>query len=598
MSMREAHENLVQLLNDSNNAVIALVGKWGTGKSHLWTELRKSSSADWAKKSVTVSLFGAKSISELKLKILHAFAEESIKNPTLKQKLTKSIHYGAAKLSSFSNFFRGTHKALELGDPIALLAAPSLLKDLFVVVDDIERKHKDLDIKEVLAFIEEAKINSRTRFLLILNSDELEEKDKDSWKQLREKVIDHELTLEISPSEAFDVASEFSPTRHAPLARTSAEICKINNIRILRKILRALAQLLDHRADLHKNTLSRVIPSTTLLAAIHYGGIEDGPTVDFVVGFNDLLFQMSVQTSTDANIEEQEKIHKEAGWADLLRTLGISLSDEYEVLVRNFLVTGLVPKLELDGILDRYSKETAEQIAHNLAKEYIENAYWRQDITNEELLHQAGSLVPQLKLIDLHSATGIIEVTRDLEGGEALADAMIAACLSEMDSRSADEKSGQRFPTLGANLLPIFAETIKERHLMRHPGLPLEEIGRRLYERKDRIGNEGVLLVNSTPGLFIDTIKRLTGEDLRDFIKHYIDAYCREDNYREEFGGAMENFAEACKILCARAPSSRLAKILRRAFANNGLPSFAQKFLSPPILSDSGELGLERNDAA
>jgi DNA replication protein DnaC len=62
--MREAHENLVQLLNDSNNAVIALAGKWGTGKSHLWTELRKSSTADWAKKSVTVSLFGAKSISD------------------------------------------------------------------------------------------------------------------------------------------------------------------------------------------------------------------------------------------------------------------------------------------------------------------------------------------------------------------------------------------------------------------------------------------------------------------------------------------------------------------------------------------------------
>lgn len=43
MSLRLTKEQLVQLLRDPDNKVISLTGKWGTGKSYMWNEVRVSS---------------------------------------------------------------------------------------------------------------------------------------------------------------------------------------------------------------------------------------------------------------------------------------------------------------------------------------------------------------------------------------------------------------------------------------------------------------------------------------------------------------------------------------------------------------------------
>ena len=39
MSLEKTKEHLLKLLGDADNKVIALSGKWGTGKTHLWGEV-------------------------------------------------------------------------------------------------------------------------------------------------------------------------------------------------------------------------------------------------------------------------------------------------------------------------------------------------------------------------------------------------------------------------------------------------------------------------------------------------------------------------------------------------------------------------------
>jgi tRNA A37 threonylcarbamoyladenosine biosynthesis protein TsaE len=39
MSLSKTKERLVRLLGQNENSVIALSGKWGTGKTHLWNEV-------------------------------------------------------------------------------------------------------------------------------------------------------------------------------------------------------------------------------------------------------------------------------------------------------------------------------------------------------------------------------------------------------------------------------------------------------------------------------------------------------------------------------------------------------------------------------
>ncbi|MHB8919435.1 MAG: hypothetical protein ACYC3N_00170 [Halothiobacillus sp.] len=63
-----------------------------------------------------------------------------------------------------------------INDLNVLLMAPAMLKNKVIVIDDIERKHEKLGIDEVLGFIDEYSNQHGTRFILVLNDDQLSSK--------------------------------------------------------------------------------------------------------------------------------------------------------------------------------------------------------------------------------------------------------------------------------------------------------------------------------------------------------------------------------------------------------------------------------------
>lgn len=46
MSMHRTKEQLTKWIGEPHNKVIALSGRWGTGKSHLWEDVRSTSSGN------------------------------------------------------------------------------------------------------------------------------------------------------------------------------------------------------------------------------------------------------------------------------------------------------------------------------------------------------------------------------------------------------------------------------------------------------------------------------------------------------------------------------------------------------------------------
>jgi tRNA A37 threonylcarbamoyladenosine biosynthesis protein TsaE len=60
MSLKSTKDHLIHLLANQDNKVIALSGKWGTGKSHLWREVQYASEDKTIKSALYVSLFGQK----------------------------------------------------------------------------------------------------------------------------------------------------------------------------------------------------------------------------------------------------------------------------------------------------------------------------------------------------------------------------------------------------------------------------------------------------------------------------------------------------------------------------------------------------------
>lgn len=72
MTIARCKQNLLATLDDQINRLIALSGKWGTGKTQLWQQIRAESSHLSIKKAASVLLFGISAISDLKMKIAQA----------------------------------------------------------------------------------------------------------------------------------------------------------------------------------------------------------------------------------------------------------------------------------------------------------------------------------------------------------------------------------------------------------------------------------------------------------------------------------------------------------------------------------------------
>ena len=81
MSLKSTKKQLINLLKDKDNKVLALSGKWGTGKTYMWDEVRKASEDVTDKNALYVSLFGLTTIDQVKIKLIKAQLQPSTQQP-------------------------------------------------------------------------------------------------------------------------------------------------------------------------------------------------------------------------------------------------------------------------------------------------------------------------------------------------------------------------------------------------------------------------------------------------------------------------------------------------------------------------------------
>ncbi|KFF32690.1 hypothetical protein G039_0328760, partial [Pseudomonas aeruginosa VRFPA01] len=241
MTIDQCKDSLLNALSNQENKVVALTGKWGSGKTHLWKDIQGDTTDDLVKAAAWVSLFGLGSVKDLKIKIAQALLPKVKDNKALGQRITEG--WGGAK-----KILKSLHPGFGALDDMALLIVPSLLRNKLIILDDIERKHDGLSIYEVLGFIDDCVNSLGCRVLLILNDDKL--KDRELWDQLREKVIDQEFHLETSPGEAFAISQQIVKTKWVSELEAAIVACDITNIRVVCKIIRIANQLLAAHDEL------------------------------------------------------------------------------------------------------------------------------------------------------------------------------------------------------------------------------------------------------------------------------------------------------------------------------------------------------------
>ena len=564
MSLKKTKEQLIQLLGQADNCVIALSGKWGTGKTHLWNEVKAGSDDDKVKNALYVSLFGLSSIDQVKRKLIetaipgvesHGGLFDGLKNLCKASVTAASEHYKALAA---------------INDLNVLLMAPVVLRSKLIVIDDIERKHEKLGIDEVLGFIDEYSQQHDSRFVLVLNDDQLSTKDdqKKLWGTFREKVIDQEIKLSTSADEAFSIAIGLRPSKYAEAVKQASITCSLTNIRVVVKVIKVVNQILAGR-DLEEAIQARVVPSIVLFSAIHYRGMDDGPDFKFALNVGNPNW---AGYAKDKNEEPTPKEKREDGWRRLMQELGIHGCDEFEKRLVEFLESGLFEAASIEAVIERYVAESKAMEAREAAHNFLKRVYWDHRVDEAQLVAEAAVLPASAGLLDPFVATELQSVLAQLPGGavigDAIVDSWIVAYRESNPSTVNDENpfNNPLHPKIQAEFAAIKATAQANATVVDGCMHIIENSGWGTLQE--------VALRRATAADFEAAIREM--EDLgklRRFMHQMIKMWLQRATYDPYFGTATECFVEACRTIANDAATPRLASLVRRLFDGTPIAS-------------------------
>ncbi|HET7832924.1 MAG TPA: P-loop NTPase fold protein [Gallionella sp.] len=553
LSYRLVEQTLTRVLEDDSISVVALSGKWGTGKSHLWKAIGKNLKGDRSK-PIYVSLFGVKTINELKLRIVqNASLNSDDKYKEYKQNTT-SVLKGLA----------GKFLGVEV-ENLILLSIPTLVKERLVVLDDVERKHTSLDIDEVMGFINEYSENHKSRFLLLLNQDKLA--DKAIWETLHEKVIDTEVVLDPTPADAFLIAVQGNRPPYVEAVRVAVETLGINNIRVIRRVCRVVTTLLGNYPDLDSSSVLHVVPSTVLLTVLHYRALPGGPPLSFVTSYNSMTRMFAKHTNKGEMNPEEIK------WDALLRQLQISYADEFENIVCDYLSSGVINEEKLQGQIQSYKKSTEANNVQVQVKQFFDDYFWNPFSDANSLIKAASEFSDgKIQFVDAASATGIADALEEL-GAPASADSLIDAWIKSFDERvDMNTISEDSFERWHQKIHPKILARFKSLKEEKYPSLSLSEAVALLSSNSGYGMRVEAALQRSTVAEYEETIRSFRNGNLADFIEeHFSWAQIGGRMENRPFANAMSNFESACRSIYQSDPTGRLSEILKREFNRYGL---------------------------
>ena len=567
MTIEQSKTQLISLIDNADLKVIALTGAWGTGKTHLWNEIRKESQDPIVEGARYVSLFGLKDINQLKLKVVQSALPVGGESSSLTEGLMKTWKVSVDALKK-------VHEGFSALDELALVAVPVALRNRFVVIDDIERKHASLSVDEVLGFVDEYSQNFGTRFLLILNSDQFSAPtDSALWATFREKVVEEELRFTPTPGEAFDIAVPNLNSPYRAMARTAVDACGITNIRVIRQAYRLVVRLLGATGDMPLAIQARTVPSIVLISALANKAIKNGPTLEYVAGYNrgssDFMTRYLGQEG-DASKENAED-STPAAWKVLLSKLGINSSDEFEELVVAFVCDGKHDANAIEAIVQGYQHNENRTESRNLAHAFFERFNWDVTDCDDDLVADAVKLIARVADLDAYTVTALGKQMADLPDGAKLEEDLIDGWLAHFATIADKTEFGES--PFRQPLHPKLKAAIDDARDARIHSATVVDAIKYLLENSGWGHREEAAMRAATIDDFETAMRTLKGRDFKLFVLKGLDILEQNQMYENHFGQAGMNFLEACRRIVRVEEENRFGRLLRTLFAESKVPA-------------------------
>ncbi|MFM5860846.1 hypothetical protein ACET53_16430 [Aeromonas veronii] len=364
MSIEVIKEQIFHFLSTEQPEVMAIKGEWGVGKTFSWKKfLEEANSGGIIKldRYSYVSLFGINSLDAFKYTIFENVIKREIIGTdasieTFKNNTTSLIE--SIGRNSFS-FFKGAPIIKSFTPAIEAISFLSL-SNIIICIDDLERKGKGLDIKDVLGLMSLLKEQKKCKIVLLLNDGETGLED---YEKYREKVIDIELSFNPIPEECASIAFSEKTPNYSRLRELTASL-GIKNIRILKKIERLVTLSIPLTEDFEPEIADQVMHSLVLFSWCYFcsKSNQEIPTLEFITSKSYALLGIG-----DEDVNEQQK-----KWQTILQSYNYQLTDELDLLVAKAVKTGYFTEDEF--ILEASNKN--QQLIASKAESSFSDA-WR-----------------------------------------------------------------------------------------------------------------------------------------------------------------------------------------------------------------------------
>lgn len=364
MSLALIKSEVERFLANTEPAVLCITGAWGVGKTFAWNRYLQDAQTRQAiglDRYAYVSLFGNNSLDDLKYAIFeNTIATTGIGiEPSLETLRTNALavtkRITKKSLGMFQQLPVVKGHVGGLG-PIWYLTVSRTL----ICIDDIERRGKNLDLRDVLGLVTQLKEQKHCKVCLILNDGALNE-SQNEFRTYFEKVVDTQLAFAPIPEEATGIALDPTQANSKRLAHCCV-ILGIANIRLIKKIERAIQQVTPFLNSFHAKVVDQAIQSLTLFAWSLYEP-QRAPTPEFLSDRDTYIVR-----------EERGQIGpREAAWNALLDTYGFLAMDEFD----SALLAGLRNGYFDQAVIRQHATKLDKTLRNAEAGESIEEAWKR-----------------------------------------------------------------------------------------------------------------------------------------------------------------------------------------------------------------------------
>ncbi|UQY43294.1 hypothetical protein [Mixta hanseatica] len=364
MSTMVIEEQIRNFLKSDSPDVMAIKGAWGIGKTYSWNRFLNKAKEDNAiklNKYCYVSLFGINNLETLKYSLFENTIPIKMigREPSLStlKENTASVLSGYGKLAG--GIFKNTPLAKNVTPVLESLAFINF-RETIVCIDDLERKGKNLDLKDVMGLVSLLKEHKKCKVVLLLNDGTQETHEFNTYK---EKVLDIDLTFNPSPSESAKIAYDGSGKYHHIFTEYTERL-GIINIRVLKKIEKSVNSIEHFFEKTHPSLIKDAINSVVLFTWCYYSFNNDElvPPLEFIASNEFYLYGF---------INKEEKDPKKLAWKKVISEYGYKTTDNVDEGLLNLVKHGYV----ITESFELAVKEKNDKVLTGLSKDAFFQAW-------------------------------------------------------------------------------------------------------------------------------------------------------------------------------------------------------------------------------